>query len=362
MKFRRAEPQVNATETARLDGLTIIRFLAALWVFVFHFDLRISLPAPTPLARIISNGALAMPVFFMLSGLVLGLRYQYSYTSFGAFFRARVARIYPAYFLGLIACLPWLFFSHQGDLATLLFLLPVDILLLQAWYPNLWHYWHHTGTWSISVEFFLYASFPLFLGLAKLTTRNLKLVGLACALFAGSFVPSLGLPTSRPLPVPVFYALPIFSLPAFVIGITLAELHRRGARGSVWAVLGLPVFLGIWGHLNTRYAQFNAITLPLIAGSLLYFARLAGGSGFERMSIYRALVYLGEISYAFFVFQIPLLLALEQLLPHLPALHWSATFFSLLVVNMAVAAISHHWLEPAGSALVKRWWRLPAAR
>jgi hypothetical protein len=73
-------PRIQATPSPRnLDGLTAVRFYAALWVFLFHFSLRIPLHLQKYLARIVENGALAMPVFFLLSGLVLGYRYRDKY-------------------------------------------------------------------------------------------------------------------------------------------------------------------------------------------------------------------------------------------------------------------------------------------
>ena len=73
-----------------LVGLTVVRFLAAFWVFLVHFELRIPLD-PGPVERIIANGALGMPLFFMLSGFVLAHRYHDRYEGFNAFFRAENA-------------------------------------------------------------------------------------------------------------------------------------------------------------------------------------------------------------------------------------------------------------------------------
>ena len=228
---------VNKRNT--LDGLTAVRFFAAFWVFIFHFHLRLPLHLPWPAVRVIENGALAMPVFFMLSGLVLAYSYREKYEGFSQFCRARVARIYPAYFLGVLVCIPFLQFIPTFDAATAFFVAPVDLLLLQAWYPNLWGFWHHVGTWSVSVEFFLYASFPLLIALKGLSSRALVLCCLACVLLASSWIPSLRVGVSSDLPFAVFYSTPIYSLPTFALGVSLAELHRRGFGGTGFA----PVLL-----------------------------------------------------------------------------------------------------------------------
>lgn len=329
-----------------LDGLTAVRFLAALWVFLFHFHLRIPLELPYPAVRVIANGALAMPVFFMLSGLVLGYRYRDNYTGFSSFFRARVARIYPAYLLGVILCVPF----FPADLGTAALMVPVDLLLLQAWYPNLWSFWHHAGTWSISVEFFLYASFPLLLGITRLPTRTLLAVCAACVVLASSWIPSLGVSASEPMPFPVFYSLPIYSLPTFAIGVALSELYRRGHKGHLGAVFLLLVVLGLAGQYNTRYAALNFIVLPLVAVALL------GAANHRGPFVNRVSVYLGDISYAFFVYQIPLLLALQKYLAQAKGWPVGLLFTAMLSLNLLLAAFSHHWLEPWGRRVIVRYW------
>lgn len=344
----------------KLDGLTALRFLAAFWVFVFHFHLRIPLELPWPVLRIISNGALAMPIFFMLSGFVLAHRYRDRYAGFSDFFRARVARIYPAYLVGLALSVPALFVDPRADWASLAYVIPIDMLLLQAWYPNLWSFWHHVGTWSISVEFFLYASFPLVMRIQQLTTAKITSLCLLCLLVAASFVPSLKLAPSSDLPFPVFYATPIYSLPAFIIGVALAALHSRGFRGSLLAPVALGVLLGWAGHLNHRYAHLNLFTLPLIAWTILYAAHQASPHGALRRSIDRAAVYLGDISYGFFVYQIPLILLLEQVVDRAKA-SVSIAFWVLLAANLLLAAASHRWIEPWGSRLILRLWRVDKA-
>ena len=348
---------VSPIARKNLDGLTAVRFFAAFWVFIFHFHLRIPLDFHYRVIRIIENGALAMPIFFMLSGLVLGYRYHDKYDTFSAFYRTRIARIYPAYIMGVLMCIPFLPSMQGLDAATLFFIVPVDLLLIQAWYPNLWHFWHHAGTWSISVEFFLYASFPLFLGLSKVSTRLLIAFCTACVLLAGSWIPSLGIGASKDMPLPVFYAIPIYSLPAFMIGVALAELHRRGFKGYGSAPIALMLVLGIGGQFNSRYAGLNLVTLPLIAFTLLFAAAYQDDKGIARIFINRGTIYLGDLSYAFFVYQIPIILALEHYIKIVHTLPVWLIAGLALVANLSLAAVSHHWLEPWGRRLIMKGGR-----
>lgn len=342
----------------KLNGLTAIRFFAALWVFAFHVNSRLPLGAPAPLERVLSNGALAMPIFFMLSGLVLHHRYHDKYQSFGLFLRARVARIYPAYILGITLSLPFLFSLPKVTAGTLFFLIPVDIFLMQAWYPNLWSFWHHAGTWSISVELFLYASFPLLLSIKKLQTKSILFMSFSCVVLASSYVPSFKLGASAPMPFAIYYSIPMYSLPVFILGAMLSELHRRGFKGLLIAPLLFFMALIFFGTFNTNYAGLNFVTLPLIALTLLFACNQTQDLGIFRYTINRFTLYLGDISYAFFVYQIPLLLLLDHYIVLARTLPLVVTGCGMLAINLILAAISHRWIEPWGSRIIFRLWKI----
>jgi peptidoglycan/LPS O-acetylase OafA/YrhL len=64
-------------------SLTSIRGVAALWVVLFHLSSiqRGLLPEASFLDPLISSGHLAVPLFFILSGYVLSLRYLGTFRS-----------------------------------------------------------------------------------------------------------------------------------------------------------------------------------------------------------------------------------------------------------------------------------------
>ena len=157
----------------------------------------------------------------------------------------------------------------------------------------------------------------------------------------------------------VFSSTSIYSLPKFALGASLAELHRRGFRGTGLAPVLLLAALGDAGQYNERFAGLNFVTLPLIAFTLLFAARHRRGEGFARVFINRLAVYLGDISYAFFIFQIPLVLALEHYVTGARTVLVWFLFGSMLALNLAIAAVSHHWLEPWGRRWVLQQWRVP---
>lgn len=91
----------------QLYGITIFRFVAAFYVFIFHMNIRENISSTPFINAFISNGAIGMSIFFILSGFIL--TYNYSSGTPDNYIRKRIARIYPAYmFMGLL-CLPFLF-------------------------------------------------------------------------------------------------------------------------------------------------------------------------------------------------------------------------------------------------------------
>ena len=81
-----------------LDGL---RGFAALMVAIYHLGQRS--------VGIVSHGYLAVDFFFMLSGFVIALNYQARMAqgmAFSRFTQARLVRVYPMFFLGLVIGVP----------------------------------------------------------------------------------------------------------------------------------------------------------------------------------------------------------------------------------------------------------------
>lgn len=157
---------------APIHALTSLRFFAALSIVVLHFRDLLA-PLPPYLLKIIIGGGYAVTFFFILSGFILTYNYH-QWFSTGAssydcvrFLRLRFARLAPLYVVGLLLDTPWHIVERVrvGELANSALVFWASWLLnlfgLQAWVPGtpyamLWN----TPSWSISDEFFFYATFP----------------------------------------------------------------------------------------------------------------------------------------------------------------------------------------------------------
>lgn len=186
---------------AHLPALTALRGIAALLVVLLHFTGSI-LPNLdlTAYTMLVSNGYLAVDLFFLMSGVVIAHVYGrdlgrgLSLATSAAFFKARFARIYPLHFCTLVYLVflaivsPALYelatgkpfevmwegrYSVEAAIRNLL-------LIHGLWNEYLtWNY----PSWSISTEFFAYLIFPFAAPLLATVRRGMALLGIS-VLFA----------------------------------------------------------------------------------------------------------------------------------------------------------------------------------
>jgi peptidoglycan/LPS O-acetylase OafA/YrhL len=310
----------------RLPALTSLRFFAAFHVVMFHLYTMHILEGSGMYRKLASIGYVGVSLFFVLSGFILVYTYAGREWTKGAFWRARFARIYPAYLFSLLLTGPSFFYvciklkdmdipffawfkTHLAACATLV------PLLLQAWVPNAALAWN-APAWSLSVEAFFYVVFPLLVGWLLRSRRN-TLAWFALASWLVSFALSSGYWLFKPdgvahtddqfLNLVWLNALkfnPLARLPEFVIGMCLGFLFLRNAVDRKWATPlllgGVLVFVGI----TTVSPQIpypilhDSALAPAFAAIIFGLALRPGWISFLEV---RPLVLLGDASYTLYL-------------------------------------------------------------
>ena len=181
-----ADPSAAGGQVAQLPALTSLRFFAAFAVLALHYRDLLG-PLPPWLLKALIGGQYGVTFFFVLSGFILTWNYH---GWFGAgvapggywrFMRLRLARIYPIYVVGLLLDTPWHLIerANVGQLAESGHVFWASWLLnlvgLQAWVPGVPYamFWN-APAWSVSAEFFFYATFPF---VCALLARRVATVG-----------------------------------------------------------------------------------------------------------------------------------------------------------------------------------------
>lgn len=305
----------------RLPALTGIRILAALAVYASHVGAPHG--APEFVTTFFASGYNGVTLFFVLSGFVLAINYfdGFRRPSAGKLFNysvARFARIYPLYLLLLLyVMVRQQAFGESSDGWW------YNALALQAWSADLTTaYSFDPPSWSIGVEFFLYACFPLLVPLlARLRKPKATLVaaaGVAAAmvsLVAVFVIAGWGnLPWTDPGSAHRWlYRTPLTRLGDFVLGILAAQLYfqtrgdprvgRWGASLAIGAMLVGICFMAWPGLLFTAWSWDVAYALP--AAVFIFGLAVAPVSLLARGLSLPFMVLLGEASYAFYLVHAP---------------------------------------------------------
>ena len=160
-------PLAPAPATARrpyYPALTGLRFVTALMVFAKHFR-----PAGTPewANLVIEQFHMTMSMFFLLSGFVMGCRYQDEATFTRPWWRRylwrRIARVYPIYLLLNTSILIWVYWPvSAGQLGHTALLVFLSETLLRGFSSTL-KYVGLPQAWSLTAEECFYFTLPILL-------------------------------------------------------------------------------------------------------------------------------------------------------------------------------------------------------
>lgn len=350
---------MNAAPT-RLDGLTIARGLAAWMVVLFHT--RGAMPwLPSPVLAVLAKGYLAVDFFFLLSGFVIYLSAHRAFLDQGfaaapAFFRRRLARIYPLYalMLGLTIAFAALLSATGRDASGYPWReLPLHIMMLQNWGFTTTLSWNHPA-WSISTELAAYLLLPLIViatPIARMPRWALALGIVAMIAIMAAWLSTGGV-TELGENIPRFGL--IRCLFEFAAGSMLCALWLKTGpeQRRRTAILAWATFIGaalVW-CLDARNELW---AFPVMATALILL--LADGSytvgAVPHSRARRLLVYLGEISYATYLSHFMLFVWFKIALVDDPAHVPAFRMLLFLLLALAVSILLHHAVERPGRRL-----------
>jgi peptidoglycan/LPS O-acetylase OafA/YrhL len=353
--------------------LDILRFTAFLGVFVSHAvpfsTLLRHRHVPTAVGSILQAleraGGFGVNVFFILSAylittLLLDERQRYGGVAIGTFYIRRALRIWPIYFLTILAIVlfPVLDPDHEF---TARYVIPM-LLFAGNWalisFGGLWS--PAAPLWSISVEEQFYLLWPPLLerlpkqhivGVAFVFVATAYVTRLIEWLIGASFHHSWGNTFSH--------------LDALGAGILIAagtidrfpKLSMRCRAGLLLAGFAC-CFVQSW---SSDLPDELPITLPAAlfgyplatAGCVAIFVAFLGAPIRSR-----SLEYLGRISYGLYVYHLACIFVVQSLHPRTPAVRLGLDF----ALTVVVAAASYHFIEQPILRLKKRFEPSAVAR
>ncbi|MFB6564909.1 acyltransferase family protein [Streptomyces sp. NPDC056400] len=317
----------DAAKRAKLPSLTGLRFFAALSVFFFHSSLTDSpIPPNAPINPFADAtvadwfstafgkaGYLGVSFFFVLSGFVLAWAAKPG-ERVTAFLRRRLLKIFPNHVVVFAAAMVLFAGSAVTGVADWL----PNLFLIHTWWPQpTVNLSVNPPSWSLGSELLFYMLFPaLIVAIRRLRGRT-ALWGWSAAMVAGMvalqliatyFVPDTPKSTITPISGMQFwfgYLLPAGRLFEFVLGILLARIVLSG----LWprrVGFGVSLVLTVLGYAAALVAPFQ---YGFVVATIIPVAALIGATAQadvdDRATFLRSrpMVWLGEVSFGFYLVQ-----------------------------------------------------------
>ncbi|MCQ4079750.1 acyltransferase [Streptomyces sp. RB6PN25] len=319
-----------------LPSLTGLRFLAALLVFFFHTSLANSPIPPNAPINPFANRSLAawdelvfskagyvgVSFFFVLSGFVLTWASKPNEPA-TAFLRRRLVKIFP---------------NHLAVWAVAMVLFAGAVTEPSAWLPNL--FLIHTffpqpainlsvspPTWSLCSELLFYLSFPLLIRLFHRTAGK-RLWAWSAVMVAGMVgiqllaqfcIPATPKSAITPISDLQFwfgYLFPPSRIFEFALGILLARIVMTGQWPRTLGIIPSTILM-VLGYalalvLPFQYGFNVATIIPVSA--LIGAVAQADAEGRRTRLRSRVMVWLGEVSFGFYLCQGIMIFYLRKLM------------------------------------------------
>jgi len=338
----------------QLDGL---RGLAAFSVFLSHaFGMMASDRGAGqfldfPLIRPLWDGFIAVILFFVLSGFVLTLPYTgptSKKVEFLTFDIRRIFRLYPAYWVAILASLGlrYFIFNPSSGLQSLsgwtFWDQPItSISLVKHFFliaPGLKSNDIDRVIWSLATEVKVSLIFPVVLLLVQ-KTKNVWycLVVLLCTFFCAKYLDVLGLF----LPFLFGSYIAKFRLP--IVTVLRTSRWLQAGMGVVAYLLYASRWImpKAWGFEPWSMLGVGIILCLFMSSDLL-----------KRVTTFRPIDFLGDISYSFYLIHFPVLVTVGSIL--YPRTH-SASLCILvsLAASLIFAYVSYRLIEIPGQNMGK---------
>lgn len=296
-----------------------MRGVCAVMIFYHHF------PTSHPITE--SFGDCCVAFFFMLSGFVLTRSrmlsadtagpVKVSSKSLGRFMFKRLARLYPLYFVTMLAAFALTKFSAGAKVYI------CDAAMVQTWIPlSDFYFSGNAPAWFVCDLMFFYC---LFLGLERLLEDNLKKT-IIC--FAVAICVYLAIVCAIPAAYvhALVYVFPLMQLPCFVMGMIVARLycwHSSQTQNILLKHGGLLLItaLSVWVLMMFAYPlvpvrfSYASYWWPITAVLLIALVN------FERLQpqIFKSklamlFVKFGDVSLSFYLLHWPLINLYQTLL------------------------------------------------
>lgn len=302
-----------------IKPLTSMRFIFSLMVFLSHVTIFLDksdvLGVRKFSAAFCHEGYLGVSFFFILSGFILSYTYNNKIllgkVSDRDFVTNRITRIYPLHILTLLISLPlvWANIDSVKSATIQLISLFANTALIQSFVPHRAVYFgFNSPSWSISNELFFYLITPL---LFRFFAKGRTLFYLGFLTISTIFLVVCMSQVPENYQHSIFYINPIVRLLDYIVGIFLFKAFRRTheieltfGKSTLLEIASLSLF-AVFFYFHDEVPKVYRYSVYYWAPMLVIIYAFAVSRGlFSRLLSAGWIVYLGEISFAFYMIHI----------------------------------------------------------
>ena len=341
----------------QIPQLTFTRFIAALAIVILHFGL-FNWPFETePINQLAYKFTVSVGYFFLLSGFILVIASEKNdpekkntMLNLKTFWIKRAARILPLYLLSLTIY----FFFHFDYNPDIPLKWQIQSYIYSLFFLQTWNYPMATDVnfpaWSLSVEAFLYFLFPwLYYLLSRFQTKvliSISLLSCVASTLLFKILIDAGLPHN------LTHYFPPFHVATFLMGVIGGILFLRHYTyltqhsQALWVLLTLStVFIIYTACSNWQFYKYseNGLLAPYFL-LIIYTLSVSRGKLVDVLSS-KPFVFMGDISYAIYLFQLPVLEFSSKYLPFFQGKETHEIFYYYLILLILVAMIMHLCIE-----------------
>lgn len=361
---------------SRLPSLTGLRFIAALCIFIVHSTLmnsplspreQVSLYSDRGFAQWLSDlfvpmGFICLSFFFVLSGFVLNWSITPGERA-TAIWRRRLLKVFP---------------NHIVTWALAMILFAAAFTPWYSWLPNLFlvHTWSsdplvqsgvNMPAWSLCAELLFYMLFPFLIAPIRRIAEN-RLWWWAGAMVAGIVVINLvtvffipGTPKLPLLDISLTqmwfsYKFPPVRMFEFVLGMILARIVLAGRWPRIPALVVVLLTAIGWAVASFVPLPWSFSLVSIVPNAVVICAAAATDvRGVHTVLASRPMVWLGNISFAFFLTQAVVVFYGRTLVTGTYD-YFTATalWLAIFVVNILVGWLLFKFVE---NPIMRRWAR-----
>lgn len=330
----------------KIEQITFTRFLAAFSIVVYHYGETVSPFNNKHISFLFRHADVSVSYFFLLSGFIMIVAYRNKESINSLqYYKTRIARIYPSYLLALFLILIHEIYKKSLSIRNL----ALSFFAIQAWVPGKVMILNYPA-WSLSVEFFFYAIFPLLFNRFYATKKKIAipvlLIWLSSNIFANWFVNSN---YYHPFPSKTYDFVnffPLVHINAFLVGNLLGlyflENLGRQRNYDLLIVLFAILFLVLLKYSMNIY--YHDGLMAIVFAPLIFFISSSTG---VITKIFRSgiLVFLGETSYGIYILQAPVFMSSRFVLKFFGITNETPIFYVTVPLLIAAASLSYLFIE-----------------